>query len=67
MRAKIASSGLGLRHIELAHTRNTNLGVKHLFLECGSDGKPRVTKNSKIVCQVVQYLEQQTLEETTLT
>ena len=47
MAEKAASSGLQMRHSELAFHRNEDKGINRLFAENGA-GKPRVTKDKKI-------------------
>ncbi|XP_063436039.1 uncharacterized protein LOC134717176 [Mytilus trossulus] len=48
MATKIASSGLGLSHLKLAHKRDRQQGIENLFTElCGHPSKARVTKSKK--------------------
>ncbi|CAG2201766.1 unnamed protein product [Mytilus edulis] len=48
MATKIASSGLGLSHLKLAHKRDRQQGIENLFTEiCEHTSKARVTKSKK--------------------
>ena len=52
---KIAKSGLVFNHLLLAFMRGGNEGVRSLFTEL-VNGKPRVTRSTKIINAVSQYL-----------
>ncbi|XP_063448459.1 uncharacterized protein LOC134727990 [Mytilus trossulus] len=57
MATKIASSGLGLSHLKLAHKRDRQQGKENLFTElCGHPSKARVTKSKKIIQATSTYL-----------
>ncbi|XP_063407854.1 uncharacterized protein LOC134691329 [Mytilus trossulus] len=57
MATKIASSGLGLNHLKLAHKRDRQQGIENLFTElCGHPSKARVTKSKKIIQATSIYL-----------
>ncbi|XP_021373023.1 uncharacterized protein LOC110463022 [Mizuhopecten yessoensis] len=56
MASKIAGSGLSVRHIQLAYSRDGSDGIRQLFAEL-HNGKPRITKCIKIVESVCRYLE----------
>ncbi|XP_061190006.1 uncharacterized protein LOC133197832 [Saccostrea echinata] len=58
MANKIAKSGLNMKYIKLAHSRNGEDGVKNLFQEI-VNGKARVTKCKKIINLVSNYLSSQ--------
>ena len=51
---KAASSGLTFHHLKVAFVRNGETGLRSLFCE-EFQGKPRVTKNTKIIASVIQY------------
>ena len=54
MAGKIAGTGLSMNHLELAYMRNGSDGLEALLTEC-VDGKPRVTRNKKILAKIVSF------------
>ena len=57
MARKIASSGLGLSHLRLAHKRDRQQGLENLLTEtCVQTSKARVTKSKKIIQAILGYL-----------
>ena len=59
MAEKAASSGLQMRHLELAFRRNEDSGINTLFAEINGAGKPRVTKDKKISRRVSEFFKSQ--------
>ena len=54
MATKIADSGLGMQHLQLAFQRGGADGLE-LILKEKFDGKARVTANRRILSQIVNY------------
>ena len=57
-RKKAASSGLQMRHLELAFRRNEDKGINRFFAE-NVTGKPCVTKDKKISQRVSEFFKSQ--------
>lgn len=57
MANKLANSGLCLVHLQLAIKRAGREGLKHILAEPNGLGKPRVTKNNKIIDKLFEYLK----------
>lgn len=55
MSIKLARNGLGLRALKLAYERESDSGIKILLSQQVS-GKPRVTRDTKIVEKICNYL-----------
>jgi hypothetical protein len=56
MAKNVASSGLQMDHIKLAHKRNHSDGIKRLLNEKDRNGKIRVTDSSRIIKKLTNYL-----------
>ena len=54
MAGKIAGTGLSMNHLELAYMRDGSDGLEALLTEC-VDGKPRVTRNKKILAKIISF------------
>ncbi|CAG2205332.1 unnamed protein product [Mytilus edulis] len=52
----IAKSGLSLKHLKLAFTRNGTKGIRDIFTESSGSGV-RVTKSQKIINKVSEFLQ----------
>ena len=65
MLEKMASSGLQLRHLQLAHDETGDDGVAALLAKRDSRGRVRVTKSKKIVTSICAYLTNIRQTETT--
>ena len=55
MAKKAASSGLSLRHVELAFQRSNEVGIAALFKEKSKTNSSRVTSSKKIIAAVNKY------------
>ena len=56
MANKMASSGLGMRQLELSYLRNPEKGIASLLGEKDDNHKVRVTKSTRIFNKIKQYL-----------
>ena len=56
MMVKMASSGIQLKHLELAYTRNGENGVAVLLGERDFRGKIRVSKSKRIITSICVFL-----------
>ena len=56
MASKAATSGLRLQHLKLAFQRDGADGLSHILRE-KFNGKPRVTKNRRIIAQICNYFQ----------
>ena len=56
MAKKMASSGLGMRQLELSYLRNPEKGIASLLGEKDDNHKVRVTKSTRIFNKIKQYL-----------
>ena len=57
MASKIACSGLSYNHLKTVCRRDGSQGLLNIFRE-QSNGQPRVTKNSKIILEVVKFFNE---------
>ena len=57
IKTKLVNTGLGLQHLQLAHTRDSAAGIKLLLSEKGPDNKPRVTNNSAVITKIQGYFD----------
>ena len=51
---RAAASGLKLSHVKLAFQRNGERGIRSLFTEKNSLGKPRVTSSNRVIERIAQ-------------
>ncbi|KAK3108332.1 hypothetical protein FSP39_005757 [Pinctada imbricata] len=55
---KIAASGLNISHLQIAHRRDPENGIRNLLLEkVSSTGQPRVTANSRIISSISHHFQ----------
>ena len=55
---KIASSGLNIDHLQIAHRRDPENGIRNLLSEkVSTTGKPRVTGNSRIISSIIHHFQ----------
>lgn len=57
IKTKLVNTGLGLQHLQLAHSRDSSAGIKLLLSEKGSNKKSRVTNNSAIIAKLQGYFD----------
>ena len=57
MASKIACSGLSYNHLKTVCRLDGSKGLLNIFRE-QSNGQPRVTKNSKIILEVVKFFNE---------
>jgi len=56
MAEKVASSGLTLAHLQLAFQRGAADGISNVLME-RFQGKPRVTKNKRVVANMCNFFQ----------